>query len=89
MGDAGLTRPPRSSVIHTAAWPATAAEHSQQGSDEGRPLGQLRGSLVAKERCRKRVWADRFEIEIAYTIGIAHPESVSIETFGTGHVPTR
>jgi hypothetical protein len=31
--------------------------------------------------------ADRFEIEIAYGIGIAHPLSVSIETFGTGQVP--
>ena len=31
--------------------------------------------------------ADRFEIEISYAIGIAHPLVVSIETFGTGHVP--
>jgi S-adenosylmethionine synthetase len=31
--------------------------------------------------------ADRFEIEVAYGIGIAHPLSVSIETFGTNHVP--
>ena len=31
--------------------------------------------------------ADRFEIEIAYAIGIARPLSVSIETFGTGQVP--
>jgi S-adenosylmethionine synthetase len=30
--------------------------------------------------------ADRFEIEIAYAIGIAKPLSMSIETFGTGHV---
>ena len=30
--------------------------------------------------------ADRFELEISYAIGIAHPISVSIETFGTGHV---
>jgi S-adenosylmethionine synthetase len=31
--------------------------------------------------------ADRFELEIAYAIGIARPLSLSIETFGTGHVP--
>src|SRR3972149_1127501 len=31
--------------------------------------------------------ADRFELEVAYGIGIAHPLSVSIETFGTNHVP--
>ncbi|HEY2917014.1 MAG TPA: methionine adenosyltransferase domain-containing protein, partial [Candidatus Limnocylindrales bacterium] len=30
--------------------------------------------------------ADRFELEIAYGIGIAKPLSLSIETFGTGHV---
>jgi S-adenosylmethionine synthetase len=30
--------------------------------------------------------ADRFEIEVAYGIGISHPLSVSIETFGTGRV---
>ena len=28
--------------------------------------------------------ADRFELELSYAIGIAHPISVSIETFGTG-----
>jgi S-adenosylmethionine synthetase len=31
--------------------------------------------------------ADRFEIEVAYAIGIARPLSVSIETYGTGRVP--
>ena len=30
--------------------------------------------------------ADRLEIQIAYVIGVAHPLSVSIETFGTGKV---
>jgi len=30
--------------------------------------------------------ADRFELQIAYVIGKAHPLSVSIETFGTGRV---
>ena len=30
--------------------------------------------------------ADRLEIQIAYVIGVAHPLSVSIETFGTGRV---
>jgi S-adenosylmethionine synthetase len=31
--------------------------------------------------------ADRFEIEVAYAIGVARPLSLSIETFGTGKVP--
>jgi S-adenosylmethionine synthetase len=30
--------------------------------------------------------ADRFEIELAYAIGIARPLSISIETFNTGKV---
>lgn len=30
--------------------------------------------------------ADRLEVQIAYVIGVAHPLSVSIETFGTGKV---
>ncbi len=30
--------------------------------------------------------ADRFEVQVAYVIGKAHPLSVSIETFGTGKV---
>ncbi len=30
--------------------------------------------------------ADRFELQVAYVIGKAHPLSVSIETFGTGKV---
>ena len=30
--------------------------------------------------------ADRLEIQIAYSIGVAHPLSVSVETFGTGKI---
>jgi len=33
--------------------------------------------------------ADRVEIQISYVIGMAHPLSVSVETFGTGKVSTR
>jgi len=32
--------------------------------------------------------ADRVEIQISYVIGVAHPLSVSVETFGTGKVDT-
>jgi S-adenosylmethionine synthetase len=31
--------------------------------------------------------ADRFEIQLAYVIGMANPVSVSIEAFGTARVP--
>jgi len=30
--------------------------------------------------------ADRCEIQIAYAIGIAHPLSINVETFGTGQL---
>jgi S-adenosylmethionine synthetase len=33
--------------------------------------------------------ADRFEVQVAYVIGKAHPLSVSIETFGTGKVDSQ
>ncbi|MBQ4333197.1 MAG: methionine adenosyltransferase domain-containing protein, partial [Clostridia bacterium] len=31
--------------------------------------------------------ADRCEIQLAYAIGVAHPMSVLVDTFGTGVVP--
>jgi S-adenosylmethionine synthetase len=33
--------------------------------------------------------ADRLEMQIAYAIGVAHPLSVSIETFGTGRISNK
>ena len=31
--------------------------------------------------------ADRFELELAYAIGVAHPLQLSVESFGTGRIP--
>jgi len=31
--------------------------------------------------------AERCEIQVAYAIGVAHPLSVNVETFGTGRIP--
>ena len=31
--------------------------------------------------------ADRCEIQVAYAIGVAHPVSINVETFGTGCIP--
>jgi len=33
--------------------------------------------------------ADRLEVQVAYAIGVAHPLSISCETFGTGKVPDK
>ena len=30
--------------------------------------------------------ADRCEVQVAYAIGVAHPVSIMVETFGTEHV---
>jgi len=30
--------------------------------------------------------ADRIEIQVAYAIGVAHPLSINVETFGTGKI---
>jgi len=31
--------------------------------------------------------AERCQIQIAYTIGVAHPIALNVETFGTGRIP--
>lgn len=31
--------------------------------------------------------ADRLEVQVSYAIGVAHPTSVSVESFGTGKIP--
>ncbi|MBC7316326.1 MAG: methionine adenosyltransferase domain-containing protein, partial [Chloroflexi bacterium] len=33
--------------------------------------------------------ARRCQIQVAYTIGVAHPVSLNVETFGTGVIPDR
>jgi S-adenosylmethionine synthetase len=32
-------------------------------------------------------WATRCEVQLAYAIGVAHPVSIRVDTFGTGVVP--
>jgi S-adenosylmethionine synthetase len=43
------------------------------------------GRYIAKNLVAAGI-AERLEIQIAYVIGVAHPLSVSVETFGTGKV---
>ncbi|NJD60018.1 MAG: methionine adenosyltransferase, partial [Anaerolineae bacterium] len=31
--------------------------------------------------------ANRVEIQVAYAIGVSHPLSINVETFGTGQIP--
>jgi S-adenosylmethionine synthetase len=86
MGDAGLTG--RKIVVDTYGGMARHGGGAFSGKD---PTKVDRSASYAARWVAKNVvaagLADRFEIEIAYTIGVAHPVSVSIETFGTQKVP--
>jgi S-adenosylmethionine synthetase len=86
MGDAGLTG--RKIIVDTYGGMARHGGGAFSGKD---PTKVDRSAAYAARWVAKNVvaagLADRFEIELAYGIGIAHPLSVSIETFGTGRVP--
>ena len=82
MGDAGLTG--RKIIVDTYGGMARhgGGAFSRQGPVEGRPLGRLRRALRGQERRRRRPRRPR-EVQVAYAIGVAHPVSVMVETFGT------
>jgi S-adenosylmethionine synthetase len=86
MGDAGLTG--RKIIVDTYGGMARHGGGAFSGKD---PTKVDRSAAYAARWVAKNVvaagLADRFEIEVAYGIGIAHPLSVSIETFGTGTLP--
>jgi S-adenosylmethionine synthetase len=85
MGDAGLTG--RKIIVDSYGGMARHGGGCFSGKD---PTKVDRSGAYAARWVAKNVvaagLADRFEIEIAYAIGIAKPLSLSIETFGTGHV---
>jgi len=85
MGDAGLTG--RKIIVDTYGGMARHGGGAFSGKD---PTKVDRSASYAARWVAKNVvaagLADRFEIQLAYTIGIARPASVSIETFGTEHV---
>jgi len=86
MGDAGLTG--RKIIVDSYGGMARHGGGCFSGKD---PTKVDRSGAYAARWVAKNVvaagLADRFELEIAYAIGIAHPLSISIETYGTGHVP--
>jgi S-adenosylmethionine synthetase len=86
MGDAGLTG--RKIIVDSYGGMARHGGGAFSGKD---PTKVDRSGAYAARWVAKNVVAaglvDRFEIEVAYAIGIAHPLSLSIETFGTGRVP--
>jgi S-adenosylmethionine synthetase len=86
MGDAGLTG--RKIIVDTYGGMARHGGGAFSGKD---PTKVDRSAAYAARWVAKNVvaagLADRFELEVAYGIGISHPLSLSIETFGTGRVP--
>jgi len=86
MGDAGLTG--RKIIVDSYGGMARHGGGAFSGKDPTKVdrSGAYAARWVAKNVVAAGI-ADRFEIEVAYGIGIAHPLSVSIETFGTGRIP--
>ena len=86
MGDTGLTG--RKIVVDTYGGAAPHGGGAFSGKD---PTKVDRSASYAARWVAKNVvaagLADRFEIEIAYGIGIARPVSISVESFGTGRIP--
>ncbi len=85
MGDAGLTG--RKIIVDSYGGMARHGGGAFSGKD---PTKVDRSAAYAARWVAKNVVAagiaDRFEIELAYGIGIAHPISVSVESFGTGKI---
>ena len=86
MGDAGLTG--RKIIVDTYGGMARHGGGAFSGKD---PTKVDRSAAYAARWVAKNVvaagLADRFEIEVAYGIGIARPISVSVDSFGTGKLP--
>jgi len=85
MGDAGLTG--RKILVDTYGSIARHGGGAFSGKD---PTKVDRSAAYAARYAAKNIvaagLADRLELQLSYVIGIAHPISVSIETFGTANV---
>ena len=86
MGDAGLTG--RKIIVDTYGGVARHGGGAFSGKD---PTKVDRSASYAARYVAKNLvaagLADRVEVQLSYAIGVAHPISVAIETFGTGKVP--
>jgi S-adenosylmethionine synthetase len=85
-GDSGLTG--RKIIVDTYGGMGRHGGGCFSGKD---PTKVDRSAAYAARWAAKNVVAagiaDRCEIQVAYAIGVAHPLSVNVETFGTGHIP--
>ena len=85
MGDAGLTG--RKIIVDTYGGVARHGGGAFSGKD---PTKVDRSAAYAARYVAKNIvaagLADRAEFQLSYAIGVAHPTSIAIETFGTGKV---
>ncbi len=86
MGDAGLTG--RKIIVDTYGGMARHGGGAFSGKDATKVD---RSAAYAARWVAKNVvaagLAERFEVEVAYGIGIAHPVSLAVDAFGTEHLP--
>src|SRR5215207_3178341 len=85
VGDAGLTG--RKIIVDTYGGMARHGGGAFSGKD---PSKVDRSAAYAARHVAKNVvaagLADRCEVQVAYAIGVAHPVSVMVETFGTERI---
>jgi S-adenosylmethionine synthetase len=86
VGDAGLTG--RKIIVDTYGGMARHGGGAFSGKD---PSKVDRSAAYAARHVAKNVvaagLAQRCEVQVAYAIGVAHPVSLMVETFGTGTLP--
>lgn len=85
VGDAGLTG--RKIIVDTYGGMARHGGGAFSGKD---PSKVDRSAAYAARYVAKNIVAagiaDRCELQVSYAIGVAKPTSISVETFGTGHI---
>jgi S-adenosylmethionine synthetase len=86
VGDAGLTG--RKIIVDTYGGAARHGGGAFSGKD---PSKVDRSAAYATRYVAKNVvaagLAERCEVQVAYAIGVAHPISIMVQTFGTGVLP--
>jgi S-adenosylmethionine synthetase len=86
LGDSGLTG--RKIIVDTYGGMGRHGGGSFSGKD---PTKVDRSATYAARYAAKNIvaagLANRVEIQVAYAIGMSHPLSVNVETFGTGQIP--
>ena len=86
QGDAGVTG--RKIIVDTYGGMGRHGGGAFSGKD---PTKVDRSAAYAARYAAKNIvaagLADRVEVQVAYAIGVAHPLSVNVETFGTARIP--